>query len=175
MFSNRLTNLYRQAIMKEATRLHPGVGFPLERYVPPEGATLCGFPLAAGTNVSMMAPVVQIDPDVFGKDSQAFRPERWLESGPEQLKLMERSMLVVSSKNVKESQTKYLTLHQFGHGARTCIGKNISIMEMGKFIPQILQTFDIEWASENEDWKTNAAWFWKQTDMDVRFKIRQRV
>ena len=84
-------------------------------------------------------------------------------------------MLVVSSKNVKESQTKYLTLHQFGHGARTCIGKNISIMEMGKFIPQILQTFDIEWASENEDWKTNAAWFWKQTDMDVRFKIRQRV
>ena len=48
-------------------------------------------------------------------------------------------------------------------------------MEMGKFIPQILQTFDIEWASENEDWKTNAAWFWKQTDMDVRFKIRQRV
>ncbi|KAM0697897.1 hypothetical protein Q7P36_002751 [Cladosporium allicinum] len=148
---------YLQAIMKEATRLHPGVGFPLERYVPPEGATLCGFPLAAGTNVSMMAPVVQIDPDVFGKDSQAFRPERWLESGPEQLKLMERSMLV------------------FGHGARTCIGKNISIMEMGKFIPQILQTFDIEWASENEDWKTNAAWFWKQTDMDVRFKVRQRV
>lgn len=64
---------------------------------------------------------------------------------------------------------------QFGHGARTCIGKNISIMEMGKFIPQILQTFDIEWASENEEWKTNAAWFWKQTDMEVRFKVRQRA
>lgn len=54
--------------MKEATHLHPGVGFPLERYVPLKGATLCSFPLAAGTNVSMMAPVVQIDPDVFGKD-----------------------------------------------------------------------------------------------------------
>ena len=174
-FSKPTNKTPRQAITKEATRLHPGVGFPLERYVPPEGATLCGFPLAAGTNVSMMVPVVQIDPDVFGKDSQAFRPERWLESDPEQLKLMERSMLVVSSKNVKEGQNKLLTFYQFGHGARTCIGKNISIMEMGKFIPQILQTFDIEWASENEDWKTNAAWFWKQTDMDVRFKIRQRV
>jgi hypothetical protein len=46
---------------------------------------------------------------------------------------------------------------------------------MGKFIPQILQTFDIEWASENEEWKTNAAWFWKQTDMEVRFKVRQRA
>jgi cytochrome P450 len=173
--------------MKEATRLHPGVGFPLERYVPPEGATLCGFSLAAGTNVSMMAPVVQIDPDVFGEDSEVFRPERWLESDAEQLKLMERSMLVVSpvSDHVANTQTtvekmtenKVLTnsFTQFGHGARTCIGKNISIIEMGKFIPQILQTFDIEWASENEAWKTNAAWFWKQTDMDVRFKVRQRA
>ncbi|CZT20252.1 related to pisatin demethylase cytochrome P450 [Ramularia collo-cygni] len=147
---------YLQAIMKEATRLHPGVGFPLERSVPSEGATLCGFPLVAGTNVSMMAPVVQVDPDVFGEDSQEFRPERWLDSDPEQLKLMERSMLV------------------FGHGARTCIGKNISIMEMGKFIPQILQTFDLEWASKNPEWNTNAAWFWKQTDMQVKFKARRR-
>jgi hypothetical protein len=44
----------------------------------------------------MMAPVVQIDPDVFGEDAQVFRPERWLESDSAQLKLMERSMLVVS-------------------------------------------------------------------------------
>jgi hypothetical protein len=44
----------------------------------------------------MMAPVVQIDPDVFGEDAQVYRPERWLESDPAQLKLMERSMLVVS-------------------------------------------------------------------------------
>ena len=48
----------------------------------------------------MMAPVVQIDPDVFGEDSQEFRPERWLESDAEQLKLMERSMLVVSFESV---------------------------------------------------------------------------
>jgi cytochrome P450 len=88
--------LSRQAVIKEATRLHPGVGLPLERYVPPEGATLCGVALAAGTNVSMMAPVVQIDPDVFGEDAQVFRPERWLESDPAQMKLVERSMLVVS-------------------------------------------------------------------------------
>jgi hypothetical protein len=44
----------------------------------------------------MMAPVVQIDPDVFGEDAQVFRPERWLESDPAQMKLVERSMLVVS-------------------------------------------------------------------------------
>jgi cytochrome P450 len=102
--SEQTDKIPRQAIMKEATRLHPGVGFPLERSVPPEGATLCGFPLAAGTNVSMMAPVVQIDPEVFGEDSQSFRPERWLESDPEQLKLMERSMLVVSSEDVANTR-----------------------------------------------------------------------
>jgi hypothetical protein len=44
----------------------------------------------------MMAPVVQIDPDVFGEDAQVFRPERWLESDSAQMKLTERSMLVVS-------------------------------------------------------------------------------
>ncbi|SMY26207.1 unnamed protein product [Zymoseptoria tritici ST99CH_1A5] len=146
---------YMQAVIKEATRLHPGVGFPLERFVPPEGATICGVELAGLTNVSMMAPVTQVDPTVYGEDAQSFRPERWLESNPEQLKLMERSMLV------------------FGHGARTCIGKNISVMEMGKFIPQIVQKFDIEWASKNAEWKTNAAWFWKQTDMQVKFKVRK--
>lgn len=57
---------------------------------------VCGVHLAAGTNVSMMAPVVQIDPEVFGDDAQSFRPERWTESDPEQLKVMERSMLAVS-------------------------------------------------------------------------------
>jgi hypothetical protein len=46
-------------------------------------------------------------------------------------------------------------------------------MEMGKFVPLVLQTFELEWVSKNEEWNTNAAWFWKQTDMEVRFKVRE--
>lgn len=33
---------YLQAAIKEALRMHPGVGFPLWRQVPPGGLTLCG-------------------------------------------------------------------------------------------------------------------------------------
>lgn len=45
-------------------------------------------------------------------------------------------------------------------------------MEMGKFVPQILRHFDIEWAGENADWETHCNFFHKQTNMPVRFKGR---
>ena len=81
--------------MKEALRLHPGVAYPLERYVPPEGATFCDVEIPGGTNVSITAPVVHMDKTVYGADADDFRPERWLEAEPERLKLMERSFLAV--------------------------------------------------------------------------------
>ncbi|KAK5047136.1 hypothetical protein LTR84_007079 [Exophiala bonariae] len=146
---------YLQAVIKEAMRLHPGVGFPLERYVLPAGATICGVKLPAGTIVSMSASVVQLDEKVFGADAAEFRPERWLDGEQEQIKLMDRSLLV------------------FGHGARSCIGKNISLMEMSKFITQVLRSFDLVWAKPKHEWATETAWFWKQTDMPVVFKRRE--
>ena len=81
--------------MKEAMRVHPGVGFPLERYVPSEGATILGKDLPGGTIVSMSAPVVHQDTTIYGSDASEFRPERWLDSDPEQIKLMDRSLLTV--------------------------------------------------------------------------------
>ncbi|KAF4439012.1 pisatin demethylase cytochrome P450 [Fusarium acutatum] len=144
-----------QAILKEAMRMHPAVGFPLERYVPEEGAEICGYSLPAGTNISTSAPLMHMNKDVFGDDAQIFRPERWLEASPAQLSLMDRTFIA------------------FGHGSRTCIGKNISLMEMGKLIPQLFRHFDIEWASEQSEWHIHAAWFWKQSDLFVRLKRRQ--
>ena len=40
--------------------------------------------------------VVHQDPGVFGEDAAEFRPERWLESTPEQLTNMERGFMAVS-------------------------------------------------------------------------------
>ena len=48
-------------------------------------------------------------------------------------------------------------------------------MEMGKFIPQILRNFEIEWASSEPEWKTYAAWFWKQSDIIVKFSDRHKT
>lgn len=83
--------------MKEALRIHPGVAFPLERYVPPEGAVICGKAVPGGTNVSVNAAVIHVNKNVFGPDADQFRPERWIDASPEQLKLMDRSFLAVSS------------------------------------------------------------------------------
>ncbi|KAF5585071.1 pisatin demethylase cytochrome P450 [Fusarium pseudoanthophilum] len=149
-------HLSDQATLKEAMRMHPAVGFPLERYVPEGGAKVCGYSLPAGTNISTSAPLMHMDKGVFGHDARIFRPERWLEASTEHLSLMDRTFMA------------------FGHGSRTCIGKNISLMEMGKLIPQLFRHFDIEWISEQPEWRTHAAWFWKQSELFVRLKRRQR-
>ncbi|KAJ9612104.1 hypothetical protein H2200_003701 [Cladophialophora chaetospira] len=153
-FEESLKLSYLQAVMKEALRIHPGVAFPLERYIPPEGATICGVKLRGGTNISVNPAVIHMSKEVYGEDADQFRPERWIEASPQQLKQMDRSFLT------------------FGHGARTCIGKNISTLEMGKFIPQILRHFDLDWVSPQAEWNLEAAWFWKQSGMLVKFKRR---
>ncbi|KAF9890027.1 hypothetical protein FE257_006707 [Aspergillus nanangensis] len=146
---------YLQAVIKEALRLHPAVQMPLERIVPEGGVTVCKVYLPAGTTVGVNPLVIHHNTDVFGADADKFRPERWIESPEAQLKAMERSFLA------------------FGHGSRTCIGKNISILEMGKLVPQILRHFDVEWAS---DWKVHTYFFAKQNPQPQLLKpVRPRT
>lgn len=99
---HRPTQTYycRQAVMKEAMRLHPGVQMPLERIVPQGGTTVSGMYLPGGTVVGINPIVIHHDTDVYGADASEFRPERWLESSAEQLKLMDRSFLAVRSLNL---------------------------------------------------------------------------
>jgi cytochrome P450 len=62
------------------------------------------------------------------------------------------------------------TYVQFGAGTNTCLRKNISILEMGKFFLQVQRHFDLEWASSAPEWKTEAVGFWKQSGVVVRIK-----
>ena len=163
---------YLQAVMKESLRLHPGIGFPLERYVPPEGATICGVDLPGGTIVGVNAHVVHRDKEVFGQDAEDFRPERWLEPNAEHLKAMDRAFFAVSVV-LHDLSFVLLMCFQFGGGVRTCIGKNISIMEIGKFVPQVLRQFDLEWASEQSEWDTRCYWMHKQGGLIARLKPRR--
>ncbi|KAJ5719167.1 hypothetical protein N7493_007622 [Penicillium malachiteum] len=63
-------------------------------------------------------------------------------------------------------------LMTFGHGSRTCIGKNISIMKMGKLVPQIIRKFEIEWASDKPEWHVETFWFAKQHGVICRLRSR---
>jgi cytochrome P450 len=76
--------------------VHAPTCFPLERVVPPEGAEISGYSLPGGTVIGTMAPLMNKNKEVFGNDVDAFRPERWLNQDPEQLKIIERTFFTVS-------------------------------------------------------------------------------
>lgn len=104
---------YLQAVIKEALRLHPATGLPLERVVPEGGATISGhfFPEdvsnfcvwyisitdKAQTIVGINTWVAHRDRDVFGEDAEAFLPERWLDSDTTKLNAMNRHWMPVST------------------------------------------------------------------------------
>jgi cytochrome P450 len=130
--------IYLDACIKEAFRLHPAPGLPLERVVPPNGAEIAGHFVKRGTIVGVSAWVVHRNKEVFGEDVEDFRPERWLVGqGKEVVDEKKRDS---EEKRIKEMAG---TMLQFGQGARTCIGKNISLLEIYKLIPTFLRRFEV--------------------------------
>lgn len=145
---------YLDAVVQESFRLHPAPGLILERVVPAQGMQIVDTFVPGGTIVGCNAWVIHRRPEVFGSDVDTFRPERWLEASSEKLKEMKGSML------------------QFGAGARTCIGKNISLLEIYKLVPSFLRRFEIELEYPGAEWKTHNAWFVTQKNFNTRFRPR---
>jgi cytochrome P450 len=123
---------YLDACVKEAFRLHPAAGLPLERIVPEPGVEIAGHYVKGGTIVGCSAWIIHQNKDVFGEDVETYRPERWLvdeskgrESEERRIKTMDGNMF------------------QFGMGSRTCIGKNISLLEVYKLVPSMLRRFEV--------------------------------
>ncbi|CAA9967121.1 CypX Cytochrome P450 [Pyrenophora teres f. maculata] len=149
---------YLQAVMKEALRMHPAVGLPLERVVPAGGAKICDKFFPEGTIVGINSWVAHRDTSVFGPDAHLFKPERWLSSDKERLSLMERSWM------------------PFGLGSRTCIGRHISFLEMSKLVPTLIRDFDFTLDSQLQaaEWKTRTYWFVKPKGFRVKVAVRHQ-
>lgn len=123
---------YLDACIKESFRLHPAPGLPIERVVPAQGAEIAGEFIKGGTIVGCNAWVLHRRKEVFGEDVEVFRPERWL--------VAEGKDKEAEEKRIKEMGA---TLLHFGMGARTCIGKNISLLEIYKLVPSVLRRFEV--------------------------------
>jgi cytochrome P450 len=177
-FSETLKMPYFQAVMKEALRMHAATGLPMWRTVPDGGAEIQGRIFPAGTVVGINTWVAHYDESVF-PDARTFRPERWLEAEDSAEKLKEMNQMYMP---VSESYRRDLICRswlccrltkndkQFGLGSRTCLGKHISILEMSKVIPRLVQDFDF--VPLRKTWRTENFWFVKPVDFEVRVQRR---
>jgi cytochrome P450 len=143
---------YLMAVIKEALRVHPPIALSFPRHVPAGGRTICGRFFPEGCRVGVNPYVLHYQQSVFGEDAEDFNPDRWLRPGAEN---MDRYM------------------HHFGNGSRTCIGKNIALAEIYKFIPQLYREFDVRLADPNKEWVEHNYFFVKQTG--VLAKLSKRV
>ena len=145
---------YLQAVMKEALRMHSATGLPMARTVPTGGTTIANTFIPAGSTVGINAWVAHRNTSVWGSDADTWRPERWLE---------------FEAAGRGAEVEKYMLA--FGLGSRTCIGKNISLLEMSKLIPQLVRRFEFELEEglEREGLKSCNRWFVKQ--MNFRGKV----
>lgn len=90
-------SLFRNAVVNESLRIHPSTGTLLERYVPKGGVVIHGKTIPEGTTIGVNAWVMNRNKDIFGEDVEQFRPERWIDSPPEQISAMKRNMLTAGS------------------------------------------------------------------------------
>jgi len=155
---------YLDACIKEAFRLHPAPGLPMERIVPPQGAEIAGHFIKGGTIVGVSAWVMHRRREVFGEDVEDFRPERWL--------VDESKERDEEEKRIKEMTG---TMVHFGMGARTCIGKNISLLEIYKLVPTFLRRFEVRLENPEKEWTLHNAWFVRQLNFNTLFRRRELI
>ncbi|KXT14609.1 hypothetical protein AC579_3660 [Pseudocercospora musae] len=148
---------YLQACIKEGLRLCSATGLPLWREVPAGsgGMEIMGRYFPEGSEVGINAWVAHYDEDIWGADAGEFRPERWIDSDAETLKMMESFFM------------------PFGLGSRTCIGRHISYLEMCKVVPMLVSQFDVELVNKEGKFETMNYWFCKPEDFRVVVKARQ--
>ncbi|VTO81718.1 unnamed protein product [Fusarium graminearum] len=149
---------YFQVVIKEALRMHPATGLPLERVVPEGGADLCGQHFPQGTIIGVNSWVQHRNVGIFGPDADTFNPERWLTDDPAKLSLMNQHWM------------------PFGLGSRTCIGRHVSMLEICKLVPRLVRDFDFELAGDlalpNSEWELKNHWFVFQNNFFVRVRLR---
>lgn len=114
---------FTQASIKEAQRLHPVIGMSLPRRVPEGGMNVHGLQIPSGTTVGCNPVSLHRIPEIFGQDAEAYRPERWLDEASR--KDLDRFNLI------------------YGGGARTCPGRYLAEMLVGKIVPVIIRHFEI--------------------------------
>lgn len=124
---------YLEAVIRESIRIHPGFALVLEREVPEEGLHLPdGKVVAPGIIVGMDPWVINRNEEIFGPETDSFKPERWLQYRHES----------VDQFNARR-QKMFNTILSFGSGARACLGQSLGLVELYKTAASLFANFDV--------------------------------
>lgn len=111
---------YLQAIIKEGLRIFPPIVGLMSKEVPPGGDVINNKFVPGGTKIGFGALGIFRNPDTWGQDADHFRPERWTEASPEELREMDSTLELV-----------------FGWGRYQCLGKSLAMMELNKIFVEV--------------------------------------
>ncbi|KAI0143085.1 cytochrome P450 [Xylariaceae sp. FL1272] len=129
---------YLQAVVREGMRLIPPVAAGFPKIVPPPGDTICGKFIPTGTEVFPNFACLLRNPEVFGKDVNIFRPERFLSDSGDDPEVIARRFKTVD--------------FIFGAGRWMCLGKNLAQTELNKIFLQLLRNFDFQIVNPETPW-----------------------
>ncbi|KXH40984.1 hypothetical protein CNYM01_05460 [Colletotrichum nymphaeae SA-01] len=145
---------YLQAVIKEAIRLLPSIVFQLPRHTPPD-FKVRGIKIPVNTTIGISPIAQNRDQEIWGSDANEFRPGRWLEN---------------------EDKTRYFdrsTMTFGGSGPRMCIGRNIALVELHKFVAQFVHVFDFKLVNTDTPWRIKAYWFAYQSEVFMNISRRK--
>ncbi|KAI8944619.1 cytochrome P450 [Xylaria longipes] len=127
---------YLQAVINEGLRMVPPAitGFP--KKVPAGGDTIRGKFVPEGTDIFVNLWSMLRNKEVFGDDTEVFRPERFLECSEEKRSELMRSVDLA-----------------FGHGRWQCPGKTLAWLELNKVFVEILRLCDLQIVNPQAPWR----------------------
>lgn len=117
---------YLRAVVYEGIRMRPPLLGLFPKVVPAGGVELHGKYIPAGTSICMNTSALLRRQDLFGPDTEVFRPERFLELGE------------VGSPRRNEMERNVELA--FGYGANQCVGKPLAFMEIYKAVFEVSDT-----------------------------------
>ncbi|KAG0141432.1 hypothetical protein CROQUDRAFT_51696 [Cronartium quercuum f. sp. fusiforme G11] len=141
---------YLNACINEALRCHSTSSIGLPRIMATD-VNFKGHLLKKGTIVSVPTYDIHHDPEVWG-DPWTFRPERWLKP------------------DSKELERAYMP---FSFGPRSCVGRNVAILELKMIISTLILRYDFQLVDTNcDELETREGFLRKPLNFFVRIKRR---
>lgn len=151
---------YVQAVINETMRIHSTSSLGLPRLVPaispenpnPKPIEILGYSFPPGTALSVPAYTIHHSPEIWGKDVEDFKPERWLNG------------------NLTERQKEAFI--PFSYGPRACVGRNVAEMELKCIVGTVFRNFDFKKTHEGP---LNTREGFLRKPVDYETSIRRRV